>query len=108
VVHCVRCNYVCGECYLAHPDEASTYILSQIGTPTPAEGQVRNNGRYDMFPYGYSGYPKVCRNLLESDTSIARRVGEETNPIAERILRPRYLCFLREPGTPAMIMNVEE
>jgi len=51
---------------------------------------------------------KSGRNLLESDTSIARRVGEETNPIAERILRPRYLCFLREPGTPAMIMNVEE
>lgn len=87
---------------------ASIAITFVIGTPTPAEGKVRNNGRYDVFPYKYNGYPKVCRNLLESDTSIARRVGEETNPIAERILRPRYLCFLREPGKPAMIMNVEE
>lgn len=32
----------------------------------------------------------------------------QTNPVAERVLRPRYLCFLREEGEPAMIMNVEE
>lgn len=32
----------------------------------------------------------------------------ETNPIAERILRPRYLCFLREEGTPAKLLPVEE
>jgi hypothetical protein len=32
----------------------------------------------------------------------------QTNPVAERVLRPRYLCFLRESGEPAIIMNVEE
>jgi hypothetical protein len=31
-----------------------------------------------------------------------------TNPVSERILRPRYLCFLRDPGEPALIMGVEE
>jgi hypothetical protein len=32
----------------------------------------------------------------------------ETNPIAERILRPRYLCVLREEGEPAECVLVEE
>ena len=36
------------------------------------------------------------------------RGGSSANPVAERVLRPRYLCFLREPGQPALIMNVEE
>lgn len=36
------------------------------------------------------------------------RSSSNTNPIAERVLRPRYLCFLRGQGEPAIIMNVEE
>lgn len=32
----------------------------------------------------------------------------ETNPVAERVLLPRYLCFLREKGEPAIVMDVEE
>jgi hypothetical protein len=32
----------------------------------------------------------------------------ETNPVAERILRPRYLCVLREKGEPAECVLVEE
>lgn len=34
--------------------------------------------------------------------------SHEANPIAERILRPRFLCFLRAEGEPAMLMNVDE
>jgi hypothetical protein len=36
------------------------------------------------------------------------RTASQVNPIAERVLLPRYLCFLRDLGEPAMIMNVEE
>jgi hypothetical protein len=61
---------------------------------------------YDPVPYHYFGYPKVARNNMELDRP--RIHGTEGNPIAERVLRPRYLCFLREPGEPALIMNVEE
>ncbi|KAH8712194.1 hypothetical protein GQ44DRAFT_830056 [Phaeosphaeriaceae sp. PMI808] len=70
-------------------------------------GQVRNSGSYDVVPYKYFGYPKVARNVLEMDGSRGYALGQ-TNPVAERVLRPRYLCFLRELGEPAMIINVEE
>jgi hypothetical protein len=56
-------------------------------------------------PYRYIGYPKVTRNALEMDTSSA---SNGTNPVSERLLRPRYLCFLRDPGEPALIMGVDE
>ncbi|KAF2471129.1 uncharacterized protein BDR25DRAFT_223590 [Lindgomyces ingoldianus] len=87
---------------------AITFVVccSLVGTPTKAEGQVRHEGRYDPVPYKYYGYPKVARNALEMDTP--RGYGSEPNPVAERVLRPRYLCFLRDEGSPAMIMNVEE
>ncbi|ORY04878.1 hypothetical protein BCR34DRAFT_53798 [Clohesyomyces aquaticus] len=85
---------------------AAIAITFVVGTPTEAEGQVRNEGKYDGVPYKYHGYPKVARNALEMANSRGYR--NEANPVAERLLRPRYLCFLRETGTPAMIMNVEE
>lgn len=44
---------------------------------------------------------------MEMDRTKAYAVSQ-ANPVAERVLRPRYLCFLREHGEPAMIMNVEE
>jgi hypothetical protein len=62
---------------------------------------------YDPVPYNYFGYPKVARNVLEMDRRGIHGLNE-ANPVAERVLRPRYLCFLREHGEPAMIMNVEE
>jgi hypothetical protein len=37
-----------------------------------------------------------------------RHTTSQINPIAERVLLPRYLCFLQKAGEPAMIMNVEE
>ena len=80
----------------------------QISSPTgSAEGESRNGGGYDVVPYQYHGYPKVARNVLEMDKTRGYAVSQ-TNPVAERVLRPRYLCFLREQGEPAMIMNVEE
>lgn len=35
-------------------------------------------------------------------------LSNQANPVAERILRPRYLCFLREEGEPAELMSVDE
>lgn len=40
------------------------------------------------------------------DTQRGYSLGE-TNPIAERLLRPRYLCFLQE-GKPAKRLFVDE
>ncbi|KAF2028561.1 hypothetical protein EK21DRAFT_101734 [Setomelanomma holmii] len=71
------------------------------------EGQVRNEGKYDVVPYAWNGYAKVARNALEMDKSRSYAVSQ-ANPVAERVLRPRYLCFLQASGSPAMIMNVEE
>lgn len=104
VVPSLGCHYV-RRMYSISLLKTTTYE-TQIGTPRSAEIPVRNNGYYDPFPYRYIGYPKVSRNPLELDTVQGFR--SQTNPVAERTLRPRYLCFLREPGQPAMIMNVEE
>jgi hypothetical protein len=72
-----------------------------------AEGHSRNGGKYDCVPYQYFGYPKAARNMFEMDRPQGR-TASQVNPIAERVLLPRYLCFLRDLGEPAMIMNVEE
>ncbi|KAL6707094.1 hypothetical protein ACN47E_004846 [Coniothyrium glycines] len=85
----------------------SCIITIFISSPYSATGQARNNGAYDCVPYQYWGYPKVAKNALEMDRP-AGTVSKLTNPVAERVLRPRYLCFLRSEGEPAMIMNVEE
>jgi hypothetical protein len=80
----------------------------QISSPTgTAEGTARNGGAYDVVPYVYHGYPKVARNVCEMDKTRGYAVSQ-ANPVAERVLRPRYLCFLRDSGEPAIIMNVEE
>ncbi|KAJ4369722.1 hypothetical protein N0V83_005485 [Neocucurbitaria cava] len=85
----------------------SCIISLVISSPSPAEIAPRNGGNYDPVPYQYIGYPKVARNVLEMDGSRGR-APHQPNPVAERILRPRYLCFLREQGEPAIIMDVEE
>ena len=82
--------------------------------PTVAEGQMRNNGYYDPLPYRWWGYAKMARNPFENPTPryLTPRHEERTNPSTERLLRPRYLCFLRRPDDRAMHgvdpMNVEE
>jgi hypothetical protein len=78
----------------------------KISSPSSGQAASRNGGNYDPVPYRYVGYPKVARNASEMDTSIATTAS--TNPISERLLLPRYLCFLRDPGEPALIMNVDE
>jgi hypothetical protein len=64
-------------------------IFLQMICPTDAEGQVRNNGYYDPFPYRFWSYPKTSRNHYENrpqESSVAY--------IPDRIIRPRKLCFL--------------
>ncbi|KAL5117062.1 hypothetical protein ACEQ8H_005021 [Pleosporales sp. CAS-2024a] len=86
----------------------SCLITLVISSPwAVAEGQSRNGGAYDVVPYVHHGYAKVARNVCEMDKSRGYAVSQ-ANPVAERVLRPRYLCFLRQPGEAAMIMNVEE
>src|SRR5436309_548392 len=95
--------------------------------PSDVIGEVRNHGYYDPFPYRFWGYTKYARNNRENDPRRKgqgnRTIGEiendkpdnqetGTNPIAERILSPRYLCFLNEPESRdlrgATPRNVEE
>lgn len=62
--------------------------------------QVRNNGNYDVFPYKYHGYAKVARNALEypkDNPQAPSSAVESSNPVMERLLSPRYLCFIRNP-----------
>ncbi|KAL7777032.1 hypothetical protein CFE70_007453 [Pyrenophora teres f. teres 0-1] len=67
---------------------------------------ARNNGNYDGLPYSWWGYSKVAKNMIETDHPRDHS-PRQANPIAERILRPRFLCFLREEGRPAEIMAVD-
>src|SRR5450755_1875121 len=66
--------------------------------PTDVDGPVVNNGLYDVFPYRFWGYLKSARNIYEDSKPRQSEMnfGENTNPLAERPLRPRYLCFLRQ------------
>jgi hypothetical protein len=88
--------------------------------PSSVYGQIRNHGHYDAFPYRFWGYAKYWRNkhenepIGETDQQLQRShrrqkdreigLGQDepyeqddgTNPVVERLLRPRYLCFLDE------------
>jgi hypothetical protein len=92
--------------YLLTPQDF-TDDVRQVGAPTSSDGQVRNEGKYDCLAYRHIGYPKVARNAMEMNIPGGAHVNE-ANPIAERILRPRTLMFLREEGTFAFRMNVDE
>lgn len=67
--------------------------------PTVAEGQMRNNGYYDAIPHKWWGHAKAARNPCEQSNprQLTLKLNERTNPISERLLRPRYLCFLKNP-----------
>lgn len=74
---------------------------------------IRNGGNFDAFPYKNYGYSKVSRNYLEDASTQGRADGaHQINHIARRLLRPRYLCFLKSPESPEMLgvqpMLVEE
>jgi hypothetical protein len=57
-------------------------------------GEVRNGGYYDPFPYKHWGYPKAARNVFENPPSVKKY---DYDPISTRVLGPRYLCFLDNP-----------
>lgn len=82
--------------------------------PVQASGEVRNGGKYDQLPYKFWGYPYHARNPLEEKTQASNQsqglirpspagspqdvdLSRGTlNPISERPVEPKYLCFLRE------------
>jgi hypothetical protein len=104
-------------------DAGCSDTLLQMSYPSSVNGEVRNNGWYDVFPYRFWGYPKYARNTYEDNPSQPKKdhergrtqphekeeeigLGQEpyeveqgTNPVAERLLRPRYLCFLNKPDS---------
>ena len=81
--------------------------------PVQASGDVRNGGKYDPFPYRFWGYPYHARNPQESPvpmlnqspglhqplSALQQQRSPATtwtlNPITERPVEPKYLCFLR-------------
>ncbi|KAH7323492.1 hypothetical protein BKA65DRAFT_567230 [Rhexocercosporidium sp. MPI-PUGE-AT-0058] len=56
---------------------------------------------YAPLPYKFQGYPKAARNQLENaDTKGSPRAihtDQSDKRIKERLLNPRYLCFLKSP-----------
>lgn len=68
--------------------------MLQLYLPEDTGGEIRNGGCYDKFPYRFWGYPRVARNLLEDP----RRMSLPATRMPDRILRPRYLCFLKHPS----------
>ena len=89
--------------------------------PVQASGQIRNGGKYDPFPYTFWGYPYHARNLQEGrietsnqsnglfhpSAALQPQLSEATqsalNPISERPVEPKYLCFLKE--TQGMVIR---
>jgi hypothetical protein len=73
----------------------------QLCIPADLGGEKRNNGLYEQFKYHFWGYSYIPSNPLEafksSDPAITPADG--INGIAERPLRPRYLCFPAENGS---------
>ena len=101
--------------------------------PSSVNGEIRNQGHYDGFPYRFWGYAKYWRNTHENEPIYVadqrshrrhkdREIGLEddklyeqddgTNPEVKRLLRPRYLCFLDESQTqnplPPRVLKVED
>lgn len=73
----------------------------QLFVPADLGGEIRNNGRYEQFKYHFWGYPYIPSNPREAaqgSSALSLTAAEEINGIAERPLRPRYLCFLTEDG----------
>ncbi|KAH8646611.1 hypothetical protein BGZ60DRAFT_535595 [Tricladium varicosporioides] len=64
---------------------------------------IRDHLRFAPFPYKFHGYLKVARNQLESAYSRGSpRAIQRTSASVNRLLRPRYLCFLERPEDDQM------
>lgn len=68
---------------------------------------MRNEGKYDPFPYRYFGYSKFSRNPGEMDTPRGIHSGQ-TNPIQKRVLRPRYLYVQMDSTDDWNRINMDE
>ncbi|KAF8251576.1 hypothetical protein K440DRAFT_475183, partial [Wilcoxina mikolae CBS 423.85] len=74
------------------------------------EAVIRPEGKYRDFPYRYWTYPHVSRNPKEDSLPRHFRTPEEEDGLGhfyseakhERILRPRLLCYLKNPGSREM------
>ncbi|KAL4914970.1 hypothetical protein BDW62DRAFT_133934 [Aspergillus aurantiobrunneus] len=79
---------------------ACAAILALLFIPADLGGEVRNNGLYEQFKYHFWGYSYIPSNPREAagSSTLSLASGQEMNGIAERPLRPRYLCFLTEEG----------
>ena len=76
--------------------------------PLNVSGEVRNGGKYDVFPYKFWGYPYHARNFRDdkqaaikggrgpSQSSSLQMSVPPTKAIAERSIEPMFLCFLNE------------
>lgn len=60
----------------------------------------RSGGHYDVFPYRYYGYARAPRNAFENPSSMIHSTDavKQVQPVAERVLRPRFLCFINDNG----------
>ncbi|KAF2492943.1 hypothetical protein BU16DRAFT_94338 [Lophium mytilinum] len=83
---------------------AAMALVLVIGFPGNVEGEVRNGGRYDCFPYKFHGYSKVARNMLEEKAAKKHtdHAPQKTNPVSNRLLHPRYLCVIRDLASPTL------
>ncbi|KAF4624294.1 hypothetical protein G7Y89_g13878 [Cudoniella acicularis] len=75
--------------------------------PNGAEGEIRNHGRYDPFPYRFWGYPKAARNLREGQNPPPS--GPNSSGLLQRVLGPRWLCVLKptDPEHPERMCGME-
>ncbi|KAL4757895.1 uncharacterized protein BDW70DRAFT_170925 [Aspergillus foveolatus] len=73
--------------------------------PADLGGEKRNNGLYEQFKYHFWGYSYIPSNPLEASTSPDPTItpADGTNVIADRPLRPRYLCFPAENGSVEIV-----
>ena len=54
--------------------------------------------KYAPLPYKFHGYAKAARNQLENaETRGSSKALHAEKRVAERLLLPRYLCFLKSP-----------
>ena len=85
----------------------------QMVYPVQASGEVRNAGKYDSLPYKFWGYPYHARNPQESVAVVPdqlhglsqapaashqqrdQALTRTLNPISERPVEPKYLCFIK-------------
>ena len=94
--------------------------------PVQASGSVRNGGKYDALPYKFWGYPYHARNPQEGSIKMSNQsngpiqpsaalrpqLNQATqsalNPISERPVEPKYLCFLTQKKGKVDIRTVSD